>query len=223
MATSSVPGSVSVSQLSNPWFTGSGQGFVTGVLGALDAANEWHRQYSTLYLWAPAADTPANHLVEAKRRAWCVDFNRQSWIVVDGLDLFGGSVRLVATNCVLLNCDARYLSHFTYFPWSGYNSDGGVDEGKNGNYVHGNNNVISNCAIQHSAGSGIVINGASNLVTRSNVSDIDYSGTYSSPLSITKGGGNRVWFNTMWNAGRDVVHLVASAIDADEIRYNDLS
>jgi parallel beta-helix repeat protein len=223
MITSSVPGSVSISQLSNPWFTGNGQGFVTGVLGALDTTNEWHYQNSRLYLWPPGSDNPAYHLVEAKRRAWCVDFNCQSWIVADGLKLFGGSVRLAAANCVLRNCSARYLSHFTYFPASGYSSDGGVEQGNNGIYVHGNNNVISNCTITLSAGSGIIIRGARNTITRNTVSDIDYSGTYSCPLTITKGGGNRIWFNTMYNAGRDVIHFVSSALDEDDIRYNDLS
>jgi len=50
---------------------------LTGKLGELDAAAEWFLDTatSTLYFWAPAGDSPALHLVEAKRRPTTFNLN----------------------------------------------------------------------------------------------------------------------------------------------------
>jgi hypothetical protein len=217
--TGSVPGTLSINQPSAPWFNGSGQGFVTGVLGALDTTNEWHYQAGSLYVWGPGGGNPSARLVEAKRRAWCVDINNRSNIVVRGLKFFAGSVRLKGNACTLEGCAAQYLSHFTYFPNTGWDAAGGVDSGHNGVFVNGNNHRITNCGFQYSSGSGLVLQGNSNAVTRCVIRDMDYSGTYSCPLSLN-GRGNHIWLNSMFNTGRDIIQLYGSK--SDDIRYNEL-
>ena len=119
-----------------------------------------------------------------------------------------------------------YPSHFTYFTWGGMASDGGVDKGHNGILVQGTDNAIRGCTIKYSAGSGIVIKGARNLITRCQISDIDYSGTYSCPISVAAPPGmvtgkNRIWFNTIRRTGRDCIQLYGAS--AEDIRYNDIS
>ena len=220
--TSSVPGTVYVNQVSAPWFikgasTSGGQGYITGVPGALDTTNEWYYAPGTLYLWPPDAGSPDGHLVEAKRRSWCIDFNGQSNIVVRGLKCFAGAIRMNSNFDRLENCDAQYLSHFTYFTWSGYAGAGGAGSGHSGLYVSGIGNEIRDCHISWSAGSGIVLNGASNRVTRTTIHDVDYSGTYACPIYIS-GAGHEISFNTLYNTGRDIM---TGAPKGANIHHND--
>ncbi len=211
---------------SNPWYSGKGKGYVSGVLAALDAPGEWHIENGVLYLWPPEGTDMSLAHVEVKQRNLCIDFNGQSHVVIRGIDVLVGSVRMVGYSCMLENSRITYPSHFTRFPWGGMASDGGVDKGHNGVLVKGDNNTIQGCTIKYSAGSGIVIRGEKNLITRCEISDIDYSGTYSCPVTLRTVkdkayGNNRIWFNTIHRTGRDCIHMRGAL--ADDIRYNDIS
>lgn len=215
-----------LAEKSNPWFIGMGEGYLSGVLGALDSPGEWHIEDGVLYFWPPDGVDLARARIEVKQRALCIDFNKQSHVVIQGVDVRAGSVRLVGSSCTLENSEVSYVSHFNCFPWSGYAANGGADEGHNGILVQGDDNVIRGCTIQYSAGSGILIKGARNLVTRCLISDIDYSGTYSCPISLEKildqtAGENRIWFNTIRRTGRDCIQMYGAS--ADDICYNDIS
>ena len=219
-------GTLHLTKQNGPWFNGSGDGYVSGVLGALDTPGEWHIEDGVLYLWPPNGVDLTTAVVEVKQRTVCIDFNAQSHVVVKGMDVTAGTVRLVGNSCTLENSRVSYASHFTYFPWSGYAADGGAQDGHNGILIEGDDNVVRGCTIQYSAGSGIVIKGARNLVTRCVISDIDYSGTCSVPISLAKAPGmvtgkNRIWFNTIRRTGRDCIRLLGAS--ADDIRYNDIS
>jgi parallel beta-helix repeat protein len=211
---------------SRPWYKGAGHGYVSGVLGALDAPGEWHIEDGRLYFWPPEGTDMTSARVEVKRRTLCIDYNGQSHVAVKGINVTAGSVRLVANSCTLESSRLIYPSHFTYFTWGEMASDGGVDKGHNGILVQGTNNTIRGCTIKYSAGTGIVIKGAQNLITRCQISDIDYSGTYSCPISVATAPGmvtgkNRIWFNTIRRTGRDCIQLYGAS--ADDIRYNDIS
>ena len=219
-------GKLVLSDKSGPWFTGKGVGYVAGVLGALDAPGEWHIKDGIIYLWPPKGADLANAQVEVKQRNLCVDFNGQSHVVVKGIEITTGTVRLVGNSNLLENCKVTYPSHFTRFPWSGYSSDGGVDEGHNGILIQGNGNTVRGCTVRFSAGSGVVIKGFKNVVTRCEISDIDYAGTYSCPIALRAVkdkayGENRIWFNTIRRTGRDCIQFYGAS--ADDIRYNDIS
>jgi len=219
-------GKLMLSGQSGPWFTGNGVGYVAGVLGALDAPGEWHIEDESLYLWPPNDVNLADAQVEVKQRNLCVDFNGQSHVVVQGIEITTGTVRLVGNSNLLENCTVTYPSHFTRFPWSGYSSEGGVDEGHNGIRIQGNSNTLRRCDVRYSAGSGVVVKGFKNVVTRCEISDIDYAGTYSCPIALRPlkdeaYGENQIWFNTIRRTGRDCIHLHGAS--ADDIRYNDIS
>ena len=201
------------------WFTGTGQVYLIGKLAALDAPGEWHYENGTLCLWTPAGDNPGAHRVEAKHRAWAVDFNGKDFIVVRGLRLFAGAVNMSGNNCRLENCLAAYLSHFTLFSWSGYDGNGGAADGYQGIVVSGSDNAIVGCTIAYTAGSAIVLGGKRDLVLRCSIHDVDYSGTYGEPIKLM-GSQNRVWFNTIYDSGRDIIY--PGGTDHD-IRFNDLS
>lgn len=216
-----------LNEKTSPWFEENGQGYVSGVLAALDTPGEWHiEEGRTLYFWPTEGTDMATANVELKQRTLCVDFNGQSHIRVNGLVIQSGSVRMVGNSNVLKDCTVSFPSHFTFFPWSGYVSDGGADSGHNGILVLGDNNVVRGCTIRHSAGSGIVLQGARNLIGRCEISDINYSGTYSAPITVRHDperaiGNNRIWFNTIRRSGRDSIQLYGAF--ADDIRYNDIS
>ena len=219
-------GTLSLVGKSRPWYNGAGHGYLSGVLGALDAPGEWHIEDGRLYFWPPEGTDMTSARVEVKRRTLCIDYNGQSHVAVKGINVTAGSVRLVGNSCTLESSRLIYPSHFTYFTWGGMASDGGVDNGHNGILVQGTNNTIRACTIKYSAGSGIVIKGAQNLITRCQISDIDYSGTYSCPISVATAPGmvtgkNRIWFNTIRRTGRDCIQLYGAS--ADDIRYNDIS
>jgi hypothetical protein len=201
------------------WFQGNGKVFLFGKLEALSTPGEWDLDRGALYLWTPSGDQPKRHLVEAKRRAWTIDFNGKDFVVVKGLHLFAGAVRMSGNHCALKNCTATYMSHFTIVPWSPFDGSGGAADGHQGICCTGTQNAIDGCRISYTAGSAIVLSGDGNLVLRSIIHDVDYSGTYGEPI-VLSGGENRVWFNTIYNAGRDIIYLTGKYSD---IQYNDLS
>jgi len=214
-------GSLSVTGKTSNWYTGSGSAYISGILGELDTAGEWFLQGTNLYFWAPGSVDPSTVIVETKARKWCINLSGKSYIRIQDIDMFAGSIRMDADNCEIIACDVRYLSHFTKYTWGGMDAGGNRTEGDNGVYIDGVGNVVSNCSFTYSAGSGILIYGASNTVTRSEISQMDYSATYSCPLSI-KGstGGNRILFNTMHDTARDVLQLYGA--NADVIMYNEM-
>ena len=219
---SSPTGALTVGDKTKTWYTGSGNAYITGIFAELDTEKEWFLQDGTLYLWAPGNQNPAGATVEAKARKWCVDLTAKSHIRVEDIDLFAGTVSMNGSSyCELSGSVLQYQSHFTKYSWGGLNSAGNVEQGDNGIYINGDNNVIWDCVIEQSAGSGIVIYGGNNLVSRCVIRYMDYSATYSCPLSI-KGstGGNQILFNTMHDAARDIIQLYGAK--SDIIMYNHL-
>ena len=210
-----------VPKVSAWWFNGPGNVYVFGVLAALGAPGEWHNQYGDLYLWSPYSDDPNKHLVEVKHRLINLDFNNQSYINVQGLSFVAGAVLMTGNNCSLVNCDAKYLSHFILYP---RNDNGGVELGVNGYqgiYLSGSNNLIRGCSIAYSAGCGIDVEGVNNIIIRNTIHDIDYAGGYSSPVYLGYTSRNTyIWYNTIYNAGRDLILILSPNHD---IKFNDLS
>ncbi|HUU91561.1 MAG TPA: right-handed parallel beta-helix repeat-containing protein [Phycisphaerae bacterium] len=208
----SEPGRLTVTEKSSPWKSGTGPGYVTGVLGALDAATEWHYEKGTLYLWAPDDANPSTLLVEAKRRDLVADLSNRSYIVLSGLDFFSGTVDMTGSNCTIDGCEFRYLSHYTLIPsGGGYSQAGGI-------HVSGIGNLIENSTVAYSAGSLIRLEGSRNTVRNCLLHDINYVGTYAAGVALL-GDHNVIERNTMYNAGRFIIFLGGTA---GTIRNNDM-
>ena len=223
--TQSTPGGLlSVADKTLPWwFTGSGVGYITGIFGELDSPGEWFLKDGKLYLWAPNSVDPSSVRVEAKARKWVVNLTGRSYIRIQDLNLFGGSIQMRCDGSEINGVQAKYLSHFTKYTWNGSDASGDAVNGNNGIWVRGEGNIIKNSTFQFSAGSGILLDGGGkNTVARNIIRDMNYSGTYSCHLAVTtrSTGGNKVLFNTMFNAGRDIIQLLGA--QDDEIMYNEL-
>lgn len=197
----------------------TGTGFVYGLLSLLDADGEWFldQPTSTLSLRITGGADPTGHVVEIKRRNWCVNVSGFDYVTVRGLKTIGGAIRLNGTGNVLENCEAVHLSHFMVWT-NGSSSSGGRAEG-GGVVVSGTGNVVRGCTIHDTAGSGIVTSGTGHLLTRNTLYNIDYSGTYGSPLALG-GEDMTATFNTIHDSGRDGIRPTGSGL---EVMFNDVS
>jgi hypothetical protein len=211
---------VAASGRSNPWFAGEGAGFAWGLLSLLDADNEWHlaseQNPRTLFLRVKDGGNPEDHTVEFKRRPWCIDVNGHDYIVVRGLHLRAGAVRMKGNGNRLESCQVRFPSHFLAYPW-GYARDGSRPQGS-GVLLDGTNNVVRGCTVWDSAGSGIISRGLGNGIFRNHIFNIDYSGTYACAIRL-EGLYHQVAFNTAHDTGRDIIQPAGVG---HSVCYNDL-
>jgi hypothetical protein len=149
-----------------------------------------------------------------KKRNLGIDLSGKSFVRLESIDVLGATVDLSeARNCAVSNGKFRYLSQVraentTYF----------LSE-KTGILISGQNNILSGCEIAFSAGSGIKLEGENNTIFNCFVHDIDTSGCYEAPISMS-GRSNRLAYSTIRDTGRDCVQYAGSA---HLIEYNDIS
>ncbi len=199
----------------------AGRGFLYGHLSLLDADGEWHLQAQaaaphTLRLRLTAGADPALHLVEQKRRAWCVDVNGYNHMTVSNLAFRAGAVRLNGTGLRLVACDSRHASHFLVFQSGGANNGGRTEGG--GVAVSGTSNTVAACTVADTAGSGILVSGTGHRITRNRVFNTDYSATYAACL-VLSGTGHTADFNTLHDTGRDILRPTGRGL---RVLFNDL-
>jgi len=168
-----------------------GPTYISHVFGLLDSPNEWFRQDSTLYLWAPDGGDPSHHLVEAKSRILAFDLRGgKQYINLTGLRVIGASVSLEdAANCVVDRCEFRNVSHYDTLAWwdmgVGYWQSGwNPADGHSGIYISGSNNIFKNSSILGAAGAGLVVAGLHNRVTNCVVNNCNYSETSQGAITI---------------------------------------
>ena len=73
-----------------------------------------HERRSTLYLWTPTGDSPANHVVEAKARTYGFELSGLSYINIQGINLFACSIDTssASTHDTINGIKALYVSSF---------------------------------------------------------------------------------------------------------------
>jgi hypothetical protein len=177
--------------------------YLWGTLNALDAGGEWFNdtKANTLDLWTPQGDSPASHLVEAKRRTYAFDIGDQSYIVLRGLRIFGATVTMSASSHdnVIDAVAARYVSHAMVL-------DGSFDANATttGFLIDGSNHSITNSAISFSSGNGVRLNGNGHTVSNCLIHDVGYIPSdcgavdpHGSAITITN--------NTFYDGGRSLL------------------
>jgi probable HAF family extracellular repeat protein/parallel beta-helix repeat protein len=198
--------------------TAGDQYYLTGSFQALDAPGEWYRDPNSgqLYLWTPAGDSPANHLIEAKHRTFAFELGGKSYINVAGLSIFAASIDTNAgSNHLTLNgINAQYISQamMNPFPWDDHDR-----AEPTGIQLNGTNNVLENSAIAFSSGDGVNVSGSNNLIQNNQIHDVDYGGGDQSGIEV-EGSNQQIVGNTVYNAGRD--GIVATYSTADQILNN---
>ncbi len=196
-----------------------GQLYLFNKLEALDYAREWYfdSNTNTLYFQTPDGSMPASGTVEIATRKYAAQLTGQ-YIRVEGLDFFGGSIKISGANNEFLNSKVIHGSE-------GHDNlnNTGASVGEAAIEVLGGNTLVKGCTINHSAVNGIIIqnySGAHNTIIEGNyISNIDYVGIHATPVRATA-NNVKIWKNTVWNAGRDGLYV--NGLNC-ETSYNDVS
>ena len=176
--------------------------YLAGKFQALDAPGEFYVDPTSaqVYLKTPSSDSPAAHMVEAKRRLFAFDLSGASYVTVRGLNVFAATINTnkYSNGIVLDHLNVQYLSQFTVQP-NGWNQPtaGGIA-------LLGNYDTLSNSSIAFSAGDGVYVSGNYDHVTNNIIHDVDTNVGDSAAVRIY-GGWATVDHNTIYNAARSGV------------------
>jgi hypothetical protein len=176
-----------------------------GALDGLDIATEWclkntAPQSYDCYLWCEGDDSPANHLVEVKKRSHAFNLSNKSHIQVKGLRIFAAAVLMDNShNCLIEDCHIKYVDHFTQCNSYSTSHNPSLHQ----NRMSGSNNGWRKCSIVYSVSNGILDRGQGNKVTDCIIHDVDYIGTYAGAIYLRHDANGGVYTrNTLYNSGR---------------------
>jgi hypothetical protein len=202
----------------DPYYITGDPYFTAGQFQNLDAAGEFYRDPNTglVYLWTPAGDSPASHVVEAKQRLWAFDLSGDSYIDLTGINIFAAGINSSSTSGHLLinGVNAQYVSHFENYTgnWTAILSNGTNVIGGTGIVLNGNYNAIEKSTVAYSAGDGIYLGGNNDTVFDNVIHDVDYTGVDAAGISVQQLGGSilsandYIGFNTLYNSGRTLIN-----------------
>jgi hypothetical protein len=197
--------------------------YLTGKLGALTQAKEWHYEAGTLYFWQPGGDSPTG--VEFKARNWCFDLRGRSHITVRGLGLFACDINgdTDSASVVVDGIKAKYLNHAVRQEGSDVIY---ANAKQSGMKLVGPNSVIRNSELQYAASQAVWL--GENCVMENNlVRDINYEANYGAGVTMWETtGGQKVLHNTITRVGRSAVDFSGYPTLGQhlnmEIAYNDV-
>jgi uncharacterized protein (TIGR03437 family) len=184
--------------------------YLTGKLDELDSGGEWFLEdtSSRLYLWTPSGDSPAQHMVEAKRRQYAFDLRGRTFITIQGFKIFAAAINSNPQSAYLLldGLNVQYVSHYslskggaTQAPYTGIQGSG------SGILLVGSNNVLRNSTIAFSAGNGVLAMGDGPRVFNNVIHDVDYAGSQAAPIALSfyEPAVNRflLAWNTLYDSG----------------------
>ncbi len=229
--TASSPGNLTLGEKDEYWCDDpascetDGQGAIIGGLDALTDAYEWHYlpgTPGTLYFKPPSGTDPSKLILEAKSRMWVAEISG-SYIHFENITFFAGQIKLVGSNNILDNVTVKYGTHFVFRHTQGEYVD--AENGNNGVYVKGDDNMVRNSEIAYSAGSGMVMLGDRNHAENCLIHDFGYMGSYTTGVLF---GGKDDWAtdgtpidnhvtsqssvltrSTLFNSGRSLIDLGA--------------
>lgn len=189
--------------------------FLFGLKTLLDAPGEWwfDAAQGRIFLLPPEGIDPNTHRVEVKRRTLAFDLSQREYIVLSGFCVFATTISLVdAAHCAVLDCHARYASHFTEAAgWAGRNDSGIV--------IGGRDNLVRRCSVIYSAGNGFTLLGQSNTVQDCLARNTDYIATDCASV-WAEGTGNAILNCTLSDSGRSLI--IHRALRSGRIEYNHL-
>jgi len=153
----------------DPKHSGAGVGYIVNHLNCLDQAREWHWENDTLYFWAPGGGKPNN--VWARTRICGFVLQNVSNVTLKVLYFQGASVHVNGgSNNTVDGCHFRNVS-----PWGNAKgvarlatSWGSIEDGTTGLHIMGTNHTIQNCSLVGGWGTGIRLDGGSDLTVRNN-------------------------------------------------------
>ena len=171
-----------------------------------------------LFLRLKDGGDPSAAKVERKSRNWCVRVEGLDRLTFRGILFKGGAVLLNGTNLALENCEVSHSNHFQKLA-TGWGANGRKEEA--GIVLAGTGNTIQGCTISNAAGGGVSAEGLNHTITRNEIYNISYAGSYLSPISLLSGSGHTASFNSIHDFGRDGIHMTSGG--GQSVMYNDIS
>lgn len=220
-------GEVTYDQLPSDWNlggshnpSGGGEFILYNSMEALDSNGEWYmdRTTRTLYFRGPNDEDLTGIKVDVRQRTTLFDLQNRVNVMLDGLKLKGGNIRLEgAKNCTLKNLEILHGTNS--LSATGNNSKisfrPGIASIQMNNSSSGN--TIDRCNIQWGSASGLIINGNGNVIQNNYIGNFNHIGSYAAPIRLS--GTNQIIGNEIYNGGRD---LINGGGNGAEISYNDL-
>ena len=193
-------------------YLGKGKGFLVGKLDFLDAPGEWFYSNGYLYFWPPNKTDFKDHVrIRSLKKALVL--SNQSFIEVDGIQVFGGTISLINSRfCSLKNSSCEYGVPFFKFE-QGFdrfspNTEGGFNDpvtwSGNGCEISGYGNKVLNCYFGKNWGDGLTVWGAHNVIENVLVRDCDWMAIDCAPMNIT-GSHHKVQKSTFCRSARSVI------------------
>jgi hypothetical protein len=191
--------------------------FVWGKIDLLDSPGEWFHDAKTLHVWMPNGVDPSGQTVEVKRRPYAFDLTGRSNIVVQGFQIFASSITTgnpatkntlgTGYDILLDGINVRYVSHFTAFKPTAWDSSWSAYATTSGLILDGQNITLQNSSVAHSAGNGVWMSDRDITVKNNIIHDVDYSAANGAAVIAQWGSqAGVIADNTLFNAGRTVVN-----------------
>ncbi len=201
-----------------------GQIFVYGALDLLDHPNEWYydSEKGMVYAMFPDKKQPADGTVKIATRIRTMDVPTD-YIVVDGLNFFGGEVRFTGSHGVIRNCNLQNCSQIRdrFDDCEAQMTTGALVF--EGNYLTAERNLI-----EHGSNNGILmlggIRGAHHYVIDNNIiRNFNTLGIHANPI-LSDCDNTIVTRNTVTRCGRDGITTGNTWGGRNcEVAYNDVS
>jgi chitodextrinase len=178
--------------------------YVTGKLGLLTQAKEWHYESGTLYFWQEGGGMPTG--VEYKARNWGFDLRDKSNITIAGLRFFGCEPVTTTTASINIIVDGIRAKHMNHSICSlNDNDNANHNASQTGTKLIGPNSIIRNSELEYAGSQGIWI-GENGRVENNLIHDISYEGNYASGITPWTMTGNQVMTrNTIYRCGRTCI------------------
>jgi|GEM_PF-1163690 len=203
-------------------------GYITNHYNTVDMPGEWYMDAAgSLVLKAPDGANMADaSKFETKARYNVINMNNRKNIVIRGIKTIGGSLIMEdGENNVVDSCTMTHMSHFTLYicpgrmlrdPSVSHNADRSRQRGESGNWVGGTRNALINNIFDHSAGTGLFLQGIGHYIKNNQFLNCGYSGGYPGALCVTEQrglpsgtpkGGHIIIYNDIINAARQGLNI----------------
>ncbi|NQX58049.1 right-handed parallel beta-helix repeat-containing protein [Paenibacillus qinlingensis] len=192
--------------------------FLSGVLGALDVASEWHTDATNLYLWDPSGGVPAN--VEAKTRQTAFNLKGKSYITISGIRTMAANILMgtVGSTPSSYNVLDKIKAEYLYF--SDYSHGTSIEsQRERGINMVGDYNELKNSTIAYSTGTLIHLAGKGNRILNNSIHNGSYMATHDSLIRLSSGAENVIDHNEIRESGRGLLSIYQGS---GVISYNDM-
>ncbi|MBT7171544.1 MAG: hypothetical protein HN909_07230, partial [Phycisphaerales bacterium] len=146
-----------------------------GKLEALDAAEEWYYDAKTgmLYLYCPKGDTPANHVVEVKKRTYGVDAETCDFVQLKGIHFRATTFTFrECHHCLVDGCHIRFPNVAPLLWDLNMPSKPMV-----ATQMIGHHNTVRNSSLAYSPTFGLRMLGSHNRVENNLIYDVNWVGS----------------------------------------------